>query len=306
MSAFVARYRAELEALRALCAQHPSAVGGGLRLGAEGSVEPVLFMDGGPELDGAQVRQSGVADAAGWVRPLQGGVSGGHAHGDTGTLGLIGRVQETGRPALLVAGHVVERPGGAAAGEGVLQPGRIVGGWAPDDLVGVIGGLGPMAYDPPVAIEEQPYNFDIGWVRVRDGVMTIPRVRGVDGDITEIRALSALEEGQPVLMAGASSGLRGSRLLSRHAAWFDVDYGRFGRGRARLFGVVLLEPVAVSGDSGAPVLLPLDGAFDPDHAAETQGSVSRWAAVGLVVAMASGATVVTAIEAFEDLGVDVV
>ena len=69
------------------------------------------------------------------IRPVPGGVSGGHHDIGLGTLSGWVRDVDTGQPLLLSTWHVLTNFGGGKRGDDIIQPARLDGGKRPDDTV---------------------------------------------------------------------------------------------------------------------------------------------------------------------------
>jgi hypothetical protein len=211
----------------------------------------------------------------GAVRPLRPGISIGPPRGDAGSLGAILPHRETGAPCGVTAAHVIGR---ATAGADLLQPSDPDLGWAPDDTIGRVGGLVPLETTPDVPLEAQRNLLDGAWGSLDAPADPLPY--GLEGSLEGFVDQDDLPEGAPVVLSGASSGLRVGRVVRASAAYDLV----FVQGqRARLLDQILTTAMASGGDSGGPVLTPLDPWPADADGLEQAGRPRRWALVGLAV-----------------------
>ena len=83
--------------------------------------------------------------AARYNRPVRSGVSCGHPSVTAGTIGCL-VVLKNGRLGLLSNNHVLANENNATVGDAIIQPGRVDGGQAPSDVIGLLEDFLPINF----------------------------------------------------------------------------------------------------------------------------------------------------------------
>lgn len=186
-------------------------------------------------------------------RPLKIGGSIGHYKVTAGTLGCFVKSQSGGEM-ILSNNHVLANENDAAKGDSILQPGRVDGGYRPDDVVSTLTRFIPLKnrnkVDAAVAdIEDdiEYYPDDIQGLSAIAGLRTTP-----------------LDEGEIVYKLGRTTGLTKGRVTAIEVADLEIGYGG---ALGNIFFDEQIEiapaedkPFSLGGDSGSLIV-------DADHKA---------------------------------------